>query len=433
MDNTKLIYKKGLGSLPVHNPPERVWERIETSLFAIDPSALPVYAPSPGTWAVIHRSMLVKKQLKRTAIFLLILASIATTGYFINDSLKNKPVNNSIVVEETYNSPPITTGPDINKEPRAAFAGGVSGPAQQTPGSASPGMPSHITGPEDAAQLAAPIHNTASTNLSEMISIGKAEMRKACIIAQGSHMIRERDRNDQCSYFTGRSSEFSWGGGYEYQHFLSGNKYGQYEQRAWHGAGLHARLHFGKLFIESGLGLSFIRGSRDYTYDFLRNELVNTYEYVDSVYYDPVTGETIHYTTTVEVYDSLQHSRTSSVNSNDIYLHLPFIVGIKLFSKSDFCSHISAGVSYYALIKRSEITIRPQEANSRILNIYDKPVYRTDHLFNASLRLEFEWKLNERFGLFACPAANYYLNTLFEDQNGSGPLSIGVGIGLNIK
>ena len=398
MEYSDLINKNRLNKLPVHKTPAGVWERLETSMFSLNISSLPVYAPPAGAWGGISRSLLARKRARVAAIIFLLFIGLGTASYFTHEAFI-----------ATSNEQPATS----NQQPETRS------------------QPPATSSQQPATRNQQPVARNQQPET--RITLKPANLLYASIEHEKRLDMNTTYRNDECSNFSGPGIDFSWGPWYEYRVFLSGDEYLQSEQLAWHSAGLDARFSFRHVYIESGLGMSFTRDRNTWSYDYLREELINTYEYVDSVSYDPVTGEIIHYTTTIEIYDSVPHSSIKTSTSSYIYLQMPLRFGLKLINKRDFCSSISGGITYGFLISKNENSVSPVEADSRILHIYHEPVTRTDHLFTAGLRLEFEWKLSDRMGLYAWPAAYYSLNQLYKNREGSNPISLGIGAGLRIK
>ena len=258
-------------------------------------------------------------------------------------------------------------------------------------------------------------------------------MRKSGVKVDQMVSINYQNKDDDCSPFGGNNHEFLWGISYEYQHFLNGDSYLNTEQMYWHSPGLNARLNLGKIFFESGIGLSLTKDNIHWGYDYLQNVLINTYEYVDSAHYDPITGETTHYTTLVEVYDSVPYSKSNTISNKYYYLKIPLLMGVELYKRRNFSSSLSGGIIYNFLLGKNETEISYYEPDSKVTSVDYRETTRLEHSFNLSLHLNFEWQINQKLNCYVYPSFNYYLNHLYDGKEGARPLSIGFGAGIFIK
>ncbi|MCD4724758.1 MAG: PorT family protein [Bacteroidales bacterium] len=415
MSPDKETYKNHLNDLPRFQAPDRVWERLEASMFSIDKSLLPVFQPSEKLWNRIEKSYLYKRRTYKWTAFMLLLLALIIPGYLLFNT------QDTIDFEQpsTIHKPTVM----LSDSPSASLWRPMEDEAQPTLSAKAP------------AKTEPPLPADASSEIFERdeVKLSYLSMKKTVLKTGPMVSINYQERDDDCSPFAGSNHEFLWGISYEYQHFLNGDSYLNTEQMYWHSPGLNARLNLGKLFFESGIGLSLSKDNIHWGYDYLQNELINTYEYVDSAHYDPITGVTTHYTTLVEVYDSVPHSKSNTISNKYYYLKIPLLMGAKLYKRRNFSSSLSGGIIYNFLLGKNETEISYYEPDSKVTSVDYRETTRLEHSFNLSLHLNFEWQINQKLNCYVYPSFNYYLNHLYDGKEGTQPLSIGFGAGIFIK
>ena len=104
-----------------------------------------------------------------------------------------------------------------------------------------------------------------------------------------------------------------------------------------------------RLSMTLGAGYTRIKSSSDMSYDYRTNELVYSYDYVDSVYVDPVTHETYYYTVNVDVYDSIDHSAAERLTDRYSFLQIPVSVSYELADYKNLSFHIQLNGTYHLL------------------------------------------------------------------------------------
>lgn len=456
-----------LNDLPRFTAPDGLWDRLETNMFSIETAALPVMTPSSGVWNSLERKLVLKKRISKAAIIGLLILAIAIPGYFIYTHFNSDHGLSGVEVQKIIKSDHVIPSevegqPDIESQTVIPSTSGSIGRQRLTDDDAISANPVEENGDnaEDLEEVESS-PTTASENKSveevessstkalqdksvtsiESVESGdrkvkgleKLEMRDGKVVLNSFVELEYRDGFDRCNSFYGSTHEFFWGPSYEYQLFLDGDTYLDTEQKYWQSARVNGKFCFGKFFLESGIGISLARDKTPYHYDYTSYELINSYEYVDSVDYDPVSGETIYYTSFVDVYDSVPHSTSSSVGKTYNYLRFPLFVGIKLFKGQSFGSSLSGGIIYNLLISKNTTEISYDEPGSRITSVSFTETTRIENNFSLSLHLNFEWELSDNHILYAYPSFNYYLNSLYTNDTEGQPISVGLGVGLWIK
>jgi hypothetical protein len=428
MSPDKETYKNHLNDLPRFRAPDRVWERLETSMFSIDKFLLPVFQPSEKLWNRIEKSYLYKRRTYKWTALMILLLALIIPGYLV---LNYQSTADLPPPETQIAQPTLSAEASAKAEPTVMLSD--SPPASLWRPMEDEAQPTSST--EASAKMEPTLPADASSEIFERdeVKLSYLPMRKTVLKTGPMVSINYQERDDDCSPFTGSNHEFLWGISYEYQHFLNGDSYLNTEQMYWHSPGLNARLNLGKLFFESGIGLSLTKDNIHWGYDYLQNELINTYEYVDSAHYDPITGETTHYTTLVEVYDSVPYSKSNTISNKYYYLKIPLLMGVELYKRRNFGSSLNGGIIYNFLLGKNETEISYYEPDSRVTSVDYRETTRLEHSFNLSLHLNFEWQINQKLNCYVYPSFNYYLNHLYDGKEGARPLSIGFGAGIFIK
>lgn len=444
MDNNDFINKEYLKNLPSFHAPEKIWVNLETSMFSIDPAVLPAFNPPSNAWASLEKTLLFRKRLYRITVIILLLLAISLPGlYLINNQSPDPKTQHAILnraEEQSISNPEIIM---ISEDEVRNY----SEPQTVIPMTSDEQIVESLTSVEsvetnesvetlesvEAVDIVETLEMNIESSGREESFVSTMKKKNSLIEIESFHTINFRDRPDECSSFSGRTSTFFWGPSYEYSFFLTADSYLETEQKYWQSASINGRLCFGNFFLESGLGISLARDNTPWSYDFNSYELINSYEYVDSVDYDPVSGETIYYTSIIDVYDSVPHTNTSTVGKTHTYLRLPLFAGINLYKGNAFGVSLSGGVIYNLLISKNSTTISYNEPDGRITSVNFTETTRMENNFNLSLRMNFEWELNHSLDLYVYPSFNYYLNSIFKEASYEQPMSVGLGVGLWLK
>jgi len=414
MEDNNQSYKDFLSNLPKHKASREVWDRLEASMFTVNISRLPGHQAPEGLWGRIEKTYLFRRNLYRWSIVLIIFLSLLFPGYFINDGHYQQEMDQTPARSTTSE----THDKIDNHLSVISFMMSIQ-PQRIDHNVNNQLIPDHSL---THLEILMGTHDESSDALSYMLPI-EAELK-----SDQALRVLPRDKADDCSPFTS-GSEFMFGLSYEYHHFLQGDSYLETKQDYWHSISINGRLCFGNFYLESGVGLSLTRDETSWNYDYLQNTLINTYEYVDSIHYDPNTGETIYYTSIVEVFDSIPYTKSGTITRKNSYLRIPVLAGIYLFRKKDFSTSLSGGFIYNLLLSNTETKIDYYEPESTITSVSYQETKRMQHNFNLALRLNFEWQY-KKIMFYAYPSFNYYLNHLFDGQEGSKPISAGFGAGV---
>ena len=425
MDNWEKSYKDYLKNLPEYKAPASVWKRLEVSKFTVNKAGLPVYSPSQNLWNRIEKSYLYQRRIYKWMAMVLLMLALAIPGGIVIDSYVSDQ-DAAFLNENNENTSMVEITEERNEDPEFFDDLMIMIPKPSSEIKRVNGAPVL-----NQPKIVQPKQVVLYAERPE-VSLTKFSSKKGLLPLDLNDKPAKRNRVNECSPFHS-SHEFLFGPYYEYQYFLEGNTYMNTEQKYWHSFGVNARLNFRKFFLESGIGMSLSKDKINWKYDYLQNELVNTYVYVDSVHYDPITGETYFYTSLIEVYDSVSYTQSNTINNKHYYLKVPLFAGFELFKKRNFCTSLIGGLMYHFLLQEKETVLHYEEPNARITKVYYDKTKRLRHLFCASIRINFEYNLQRKMMFYAYPSVNYCLNPIYDGSGAKTPLSIGFGVGVYFR
>lgn len=425
MAEKEFTYKGLLKKIPRRKAPDEVWDRLQTSMFSIDYSDIPLHNPPVYLWKKIRKSqhkIIAKRQVFKWTSAILLLLTLVMGSYFIFNSTRqdigqkntnrtvksvNKPlINKSEIERQEYVAiPKMTSIESVSVQKRQNFI------KKQKRYS---GIKEYF--PEKLRAENREINTLVFKN-SQFINKKKAKLPVL------------NNKIDDCSPF--RSNHLLYIGlSYEYTFIPKTHEYKNTAIESWQSLFFNTKLKRNRFFLETGVGLTLSKDKISWTYDYLKNELVNTYVYVDSIYYDPTTGETFYYTSTVKVYDSVSYSANKISERKQVYFSLPLMAGFELYKRKRCNLSAQGGFINHFLVSSGEIQYNPSEPNARITDVHFLRTKRVNNLFSLHARINFEWKMNRKYSIYLYPSINYYTSPFYEDAVLNKPFSLGFGLGV---
>ncbi len=456
-EKNRHILIKGIKDMPEYKAPSGLWENIETMMLSVPADLLPVHKPSASAWTAIEagigRSSFFGKSFYRiTFIALLVFLFGGAAIIYFNG-------NNFATTKhpEKSNSGKTTTiQEDIKKEKNNISDEEKS--IQDTKNSLiikpSQGEESHNYSQKKQAKKESVVKNNTDKTISQFnrdfdliilkpINAGfitnQQEKEAGGLSLNNSYYIHNDNTaiNDdpfQDCNFHRPEQKFYIGTGFEYQHFLNSVMPENAKLKYWYSVDLSVLFHRDRFSVETGLGIGFSKDKIDFSYNYLTNELIHTYVYVDSVYYDPETGTTQYFTTTVDVYDSIPYSKQSSVEKKYVYLQIPLELGYEILKNKKYSLCIKAGITYFTEINRKDIYPDIYHENSRITSNNSYEIIRKKEFLRMSGGLEFRWGINSKLRFTTKPTFNYFLNQIYDNEdNRENPIALGIRFGLYYK
>jgi hypothetical protein len=180
-------------------------------------------------------------------------------------------------------------------------------------------------------------------------------------------------------------------------------------------------------FIKTGLGYLNWNEEASYIVDYTQNQLVYSYNYVDSAHIIPENGQTVYYTTEVDVFDSVASQNSDIVTYNYQSLQIPVLFGYKLIRGSRFNIAMLGGIAIDFKISGKQYTPEFVEEDARITGINNSLIYRTETNWRFILGLNIDYAFLKQWTLYLEPTYQQYMNPIYS------PTSIKAGGMLNIK
>lgn len=213
----------------------------------------------------------------------------------------------------------------------------------------------------------------------------------------------------------------------EYQQFLKGRKWEGTRLRSWLSVDATIGYRIDRFIMESGLGFAFSGDLTKIDYSYRQYELVDTYEYVDSIHIDPNTGTVHYYTTTVNVYDSVDHTSETEIKTRYQYVQIPLMVGYEVIRADRWMLDVKAGGAFIAQISRKDKNAMPGHGEARIIVKDPFMQYRKKNFFRLTGSVRFYWWLDKNLRCFAEQSIHYYPRPFYSGQK---PVSTGLRVGV---
>lgn len=456
-EKNRHILIDGINKLPEHKAPDELWNNIETMILSVQTDILPIHKPAEATWSAIEAGInqnifLQKTTYKSLAIMLLILllgsaATIYFSGnYFTSPAPAEKSNLGIVTTNEQGNSKQEDSLPIADKSIDIIEDISIEVPVEaREPTSVQTRKTNEYKSNINSSNKTAlqfhndlnitvlkPIETTGYITNQQNILLNNNSLNKIPP-DQSYHNTSKHDPFQDCN-FQHIEQNYHVGPGFEYQYFLNSVVPENTKLEYWYSADIRIQYQRNRFLVETGIGISFSKDNIDFTYDYLTNELVNTYEYVDSVYYDPITGTTEYYTTTVEVYDSIPYSTKSSSETSYTYLQIPLDFGYEVWRVKKFSLSIKAGITYFKELTAKETQPNLYHENSRITSINTSNISRNKELFRISGGIGFNWNLNSKIKFTLNPTFNYFLNQIYDNEdNITKPIAGGMRFGFYYK
>ena len=345
-EKNRHILIKGIKDLPEHKAPSGLWENIETMMFSVPADLLPVYKPDTSTWtaieAGIRRNIYSQKSLYRSLFLILLVLIIggAAIIYFNGNNFISQKHPEKLNFGNI-----ITKKEEIRKQEN--IINDEKKGIQDTKNSFNI-VPSKVEEsnnylPKKQLKKESIIKNNSNKTIvqfhqninlttlkpADIRFITNQQKKEAGGINLFNDNIAINDDPFQDCNFHRPEQKFYISPGFEYQYFLNSIEPENAKMKYWYSVDLSVLFQKNRFSVETGLGIGFSKDKIGFSYNCLTNELIHTYEYVDSVYYDPETGTTHYYTTTVEVYDSIPYTKQSSSETKYTYLQVQMQFGLE--------------------------------------------------------------------------------------------------------
>lgn len=449
------ILLEGLASLPKHKAPEDVWDNIETIVFAIPPEILPIHSPGASIWNSIETQLDNKKgwiarNLKTIALLLLLFASGSLLLWNITDFSNNDISSGNKTPQKELLTKIIPLGEDNTTKISKSYETKADIDIITQNESESSKFVNNIT----SIPISTDLQNNEKQLVNESNTIITNDLKSTSLLlprlsfslCEGNlengfelGLIRDNDElkyveipQDYCNFNRVEKNIFL-GIGVEYQYFFNNGIPVDTKMKYWISGDLRILFKRERFTLETGIGIGLSSDKTNFTYNYLTNELVDSYEYVDSVHYNPITGTTEYFTTTVDVYDSVAHASQSAVNKDYRYLQVPLIVGWDIIKTRQTALNLHVGMVYIKEINFDTKAPNLYHENSRITTVNSVDVARNSELFRVGAGLRFNLCVTNKLSFIADPSLNYYFNNIYKNSDIKSSMSLSIRCGLYFK
>lgn len=198
-----------------------------------------------------------------------------------------------------------------------------------------------------------------------------------------------------------------------------------------YGLDLSAKYHFGKLFLETGLGASLSKDDGIYHVDYENYEFKGSYYDVYDVTFDTSGSAPIptYYTKLVNVYDTIDKATITENKNTYVYINIPINFGYYTSLGKKFSFYAKTGLNASILIYQD--IPEPTITGELYTIIKTTPLYhqRTEWNLQAQINVGINYHITENFRFGVEPNARYYVKSLVENNDGGNPYGFGVKVG----
>lgn len=193
------------------------------------------------------------------------------------------------------------------------------------------------------------------------------------------------------------------------------------------------RYNFGKLYIGSGVGISWSTDVGNYAISANKNDSVGYYYSVVSFEEDPQNPGEMEYTTTMKtVYDTNQYVYDYSTKNSYTYLEIPLVIGFWAVDKPLWSLGVDAGGFWSYMLNSDEPPPVFYIPEGRVTDVENQTPERRKSSFGLSASLSFDYRFSRQFSLLISPTFKYHLNSIEENEipGATQPWSIGLRAGI---
>lgn len=429
----KHIIQKAITELPVHKADDSVMENILLAIDELDVALLPTQKAPDEAWIGIKKalptsSMNVFSKRLILALIILLPASwlIVNNSFFENVSDRHETTN--------YNEEIMTNRPGQNEQKSAKIVTLI-----EDKGLESVKTNSNVLTEENFHDRKINVKSETNTEREfykphKNLQLLPLDMRETKLVnSNDQEVILQKNQNfselppfEYCPDIVEKDILIGLNIGYS---FLNKKEIpDDVSLKYWIDNDLRGRLTRNRFWLETGIGVNLSSENQMFEYNYLKNEIVNTYEYVDSVNYNPVTGQTIYYTTTVEVWDSIEYRATASNDIKYIYGHIPLKIGYTIIGQNNFSFDFSLGGNYF--FKLSEARNNPDlnHENSTIGNIESNTIERKSQFYNLESSLGINWRIKENLIIRIESGINFYDGIYVNHKTKQNAIKLNAGL-----
>jgi hypothetical protein len=427
--------QNAIQQLPQHRAGDHVWEEIRWQLDKPLSAELPLHTAPENAWQGIQASLAGSRSLKVAgmaafALLLMIISGIVLYPFILNETNLN---TDNVKQERLVTSPETATNQAMQPENRIASKEPamldnaamvnygnpienieISGKQEVEP--ETPNQPEQFKIPIIQPELFFSMQSKSQQNIQLTLQNQYETIRR-----------KNERKSAECSTFHEVNTSVLMAADYEPEFFEIDGLNSPAQSFSISSGYRHNRLSF-----TLGAGYTRINGSSQIIYTYKANELVYSYNYVDSVYVDPVTHQTYYFTVKVDIYDSIDRSSAEKVSDRYSYMQFPLSLNYELGGFKGFTVHLNLSGSYH-LLQDNDRSYKPfSESSSRLISSTMEEEKAGSDYWSAGVGLMLAWEPGNRLGLNLTPRIKY--NTLpVKGSSEKGFVSYGINFGIYYK
>ncbi len=396
------LLKNAIGQLPVHKAADYIWEEVRWGLDKPLSAELPLHQAPENSWSLLMNAARGESGnryfLSFVSFFLSILLVSIPLAPLVDKTFSPMSEVASFHAENTYDQTvtALQPLPAISNSPGATAYSGYLTAHPVTKGV--PGVKQENTGNQ------APVDGELLQNEFPGLYV-PAFIENPLFVATDPEApgFRKPDRKtDGCSPFHQPQASLFMLATYEPMFFDSPGL-----GSPVHGYALNAGFEYNRLRLSLGAGYLQLGSNSKVNYEYRSNELIYSYDYVDSVYIDPITHQTYYFTVKVDVYDSVDHTATEDVHDRFSFLKIPLILSYELTGFRNFSLHLQAGAAYH-ILQNDKRSFKPfNEASSRLVSTAIEAKKINAGFWSTGGGITLGYKAGKVFELQVTPRINY--------------------------
>ena len=179
--------------------------------------------------------------------------------------------------------------------------------------------------------------------------------------------------------------------------------------------GLEVIMEKRKFFFKTGVSYLSWKEKAKYTFNYNQNELVYSYNYVDSAFMDLASGDIEYYTTLKDVFDSVNHQLSDKTKYRYRLLQIPLIVGYKIIENQNFIISLNGGIGFDIRISGQEYLPMFNQEESQIIGTINYLDYRYKLNCRLISGVSVYYKISNKFSFYLEPSYQQYLKSVYKN------------------
>jgi len=180
--------------------------------------------------------------------------------------------------------------------------------------------------------------------------------------------------------------------------------------------GLEFMLEKRKFFFKTAISYLAWQESANCIINYKQNEIVYSYQYVDSIYTNPISGEITYYTSTIDIFDSIDYQQNDKINYSYKVFQIPLILGYKIFEQKKFTISLNGGIGLDILIERKENRPFFAKESASLTNIKSLAESRFEINYRVLGGFSAYYQISNKISINIEPSFQLYLKPLYKNE-----------------